>query len=124
MLSGPDLANQQKNQLRGKQKRLRTPIIRKLDIKSRSHGIILLFTDLSQYPLSLCMIPGNVVFVGFPFSTKSSILQRNHLISSEIVLRGIKGYWRAQQLSDGDDDTLFLERGKMAENFTRFAKKS
>ena len=50
------------------------------------------------------MIPGNVVFVGFPFSTKSSILQRNHLISSEIVLRGIKRYWRAQQLSDGDDD--------------------
>ena len=32
------------------------------------------------------------------FSTKSSILQRNHLISSEIVLRGIKRYWRAQQL--------------------------
>ena len=50
------------------------------------------------------MIPGNAVFVGFPFSTKSSILQRNHLISSEIVFRGIKRYWRAQQLSDGDDD--------------------
>ena len=64
---GPNLANQQKNQLRGKQKRLRTPIIRKLDIKSRSHGIILLFTDLSQYPLNLCMIPGNVVFVEFSF---------------------------------------------------------
>ena len=75
-----------------------------MDIKSRSHGIILLFTDLSQYPLSLCMIPGNLVFVAFPFSTRSSILQKNHLISCEIVLRGIKRYWRAQQLSDRDDD--------------------
>ena len=50
------------------------------------------------------MIPGNVVFVVFSFQPNRRFYEEIISVSSEIVLRGIKRYWRAQQRSDGDDD--------------------
>ena len=51
------------------------------------------------------MIPGNVVFVALSFPPNRRFCKEIMIISvsSEIVLRGIKRYWREQR-SDGDDD--------------------
>ena len=49
------------------------------------------------------MIPENVVFVAFSFPPNRRFYKEIISVSREIVLRGIKRYWRAQQRSDGDD---------------------
>ena len=49
------------------------------------------------------MIPGNFVFVAFSFPPNRRFYKEIISVSSEIVLRGIKRYWREQR-SDGDDD--------------------
>jgi len=55
--------------------------------------------------VSLCMIPaGNVVFVAFSFPPNRRFYKEIIFVSSEIVLRGIKRYWRAQPRGDGDED--------------------
>ena len=50
------------------------------------------------------MIPGNVVFVEFSFPPNRRFYKEIISVSSEIVLRGIKRYWRAEQRRDGDND--------------------
>ena len=50
------------------------------------------------------MIPGNVVFVAFSFPPNRRFYKEIISVSSEIVLRGIKRYWRAEQRRDGDND--------------------
>ena len=49
------------------------------------------------------MIPENVVFVAFSFPPNRLFYKEIISVSREIVLRGIKRYWRAQKRSDGDD---------------------
>ena len=49
------------------------------------------------------MIPENVVFVAFSFPPNRRFYKEIISVSREIVLRGIKRYWRAQERSDGDD---------------------
>ena len=50
------------------------------------------------------MIPGNVVFVAFSFPPNRRFYKEIISVSSEIVLRGIKRYWRVQPRGDGDND--------------------